>query len=87
MLYHQHKEKRKRGVILTLQGFKKLEKAKADVECEENSGIRYTLEQMSDRTRLAVNTVMEIYAREVGVDCNTLKRCFSAFNLVLEPKV
>ncbi|MCL1470662.1 AAA-like domain-containing protein [Argonema antarcticum] len=84
VLQHQHKDKRKRGVILTLQGLQKLEAAKADAEFEGNSGIRYTLEQMSDRTRLAINTVMKIYARELGVDRTTLKRCFKAFNLVLE---
>lgn len=85
VLQHQHKDKRRRGVILTLQGLQKLEKAKSDAEFEENSGNRYTLEQMSDRTRLAINTVMKIYGRETGVDRNTLKRCFRAFNLILEP--
>ena len=85
MLQHQYKDKRKRGVILTIQGLQKLEKAKADAEFQENCGIRYTLEQMSDRTRLAVNTVMKIYAREVGVDRSTIKKCFSALNLILEP--
>ncbi|MFB2972496.1 AAA-like domain-containing protein [Aerosakkonema sp. BLCC-F183] len=84
LLQHQHKEKRKRGVILTLQGLQKLEAAKAESESKDNNGNRYTLEQMSDRTRLAINTVMKIYAREIGVDRSTLKRCFSAFNLVLE---
>ena len=85
VLEHQHKNKRKRGVILTLQGLEKLEKAKLDAEFKENSGNRYTLEQMSDRMRLAINTVMKIHGREVGIDRNTLKRCFSAFNLILEP--
>lgn len=81
----KEKDKRKRGVILTLQGLEKLETAKTNAELEQNSRTRYTLEHISDRTRLAVNTVMKIYAREVGVDRNTLKRCFSAFNLILEP--
>lgn len=84
VLQHQHRDKRRRGVILTLQGLQKLEAAKAESEFEDNNGIRYTLEQMSDRTRLAVNTVMKIYAREVGVDRKTLQRCFNAFNLALE---
>ncbi|MBZ8182287.1 serine/threonine protein kinase [Oscillatoria salina IIICB1] len=79
------KKKRKRGVILTLKGLHKLEKAKRDTEFEENNGIQYTWEQMSDRTGLAVNTVIKIYAREVGVDRNSLKKCFRAFNLILEP--
>lgn len=78
------KQKRKRGVILTRKGLQKLDKAKAAAEFKENGGSRYTLEELSDRARLAVNTVMKIYAGEVGVDRNTLKRCFSAFNLTLE---
>ncbi|MCC3503546.1 MAG: AAA-like domain-containing protein [Microcoleus sp. PH2017_29_MFU_D_A] len=82
---HKEKDKRQRGVILTLQGLEKLEAAKTKAEFEQNSGNRYTLEQISDRTRLAVNTVMKIYTREAGVDRNTLKRCFSAFSLILEP--
>ncbi|HLO50053.1 MAG TPA: AAA-like domain-containing protein [Kamptonema sp.] len=85
MFQNQDQQKRRRGVILTLPGFQKVERAKVDAEMEENCGNRYTLEQISDRTRLAVNTVMKIYAREVGVDRNTLKRYFSAFNLILEP--
>ena len=86
VLPHQDSYKRRRGVILTLEGLQKLETAIARTELEDNSGNRYTLEQMSDRTRLSINTVMKIYARQVGVDRNTLKRCFSAFNLILEPR-
>lgn len=86
IVLQQHKDKRQRGVILTLEGLQRLEAAKTQTEFEENKGNRYTLEQMSDRTGLAINTVMKIYTREVGVDRNTLKKCFSAFNLILEPQ-
>ena len=83
--YPRHKDKRRRGVILTPQGFQKLQTAKSQAEFKENCGNRYTLEDMSERTGLAVNTLMKVYDREAAVDKKTLKSCFSAFNLTLEP--
>jgi hypothetical protein len=71
-------------VILTSQGLKKLQKAKTDAEFQENCGYRYTLEALSERTGLAVDTLMKVFASEAGVDKQTLKACFSAFNLILE---
>jgi hypothetical protein len=68
----RHKDKRKRGVILTSQGFQKLQKAQTLAEFQGNCGNRYTLEEMSDRTGLAVNTLMKVYACESGVDKKTL---------------
>src|SRR5919202_6536194 len=81
----RHKDKRRRGVILTLQGFQKLQKAQSLAEFQENCGNRYTLEDMSERTGLAVNTLMKVYHRDAGVDKKSLFRYFSAFNLTLEP--
>ncbi|WP_013321534.1 AAA-like domain-containing protein [Gloeothece verrucosa] len=78
------RRRRKRGVILTKQGLKKLLQAKAQAEERENGGYRYTLETLSDRTGLAVDTLMKVFACEMGVDKKTLKDCFKAFNLVLE---
>ncbi|ALF54049.1 serine/threonine protein kinase [Nostoc piscinale CENA21] len=78
------KARRRRGVILTPQGLKKLQTAKSEAEIRENNGHRYTLEVLSDRTGLSVDTIMKIFACEVGVDKQTLKHCFQAFNLVLE---
>ncbi len=80
----RHKDKRRRGVILTSQGFQKLQTAISKAEFFENSGNRYTLEDLSDRTGLAVNTLMKVYACEAGVDKKTLKSCLGAFNLTLE---
>ncbi|MDZ8104419.1 MAG: AAA-like domain-containing protein [Nostoc sp. DedQUE12a] len=79
------KQKRRRGVLLTLQGLKKLQKAKSEAEFQENYGNRYTLEALSDRTGLSLDTLMKVLKCEAGVDPQTLKSCFSAFNLVLEP--
>jgi hypothetical protein len=78
------KTRRRRGVILTPQGLKKLQTAKSEAEMRENSGNRYTLEALNERTGLSVDTLMKIFACELGVDKQTLKYCFQAFNLVLE---
>jgi len=78
------KRSRRRGVILTFQGLKKLEKAKSEAESYENSDKRYTLETLSIRTGLDSDTLIKVFACEVGVDKRTLTRCFKAFNLSLE---
>ncbi|MBN3923310.1 NB-ARC domain-containing protein [Nostoc sp. NMS4] len=77
--------KRKRGVILTPQGFQKLQTAKCQAESWENLDKRYTLEDLSDRTRLDSDTLMKVFHCQVGVDKQTLNSCFRAFNLLLEP--
>lgn len=82
---YQLKDKRRRGVILTEWGLRKLQAARSRAELDEKDGKRYTLEEMSRMTGLAVNTLMKVYARETRVDKQTLKTCFQAFNLVLEP--
>ncbi|MEA5508135.1 AAA-like domain-containing protein [Crocosphaera sp. UHCC 0190] len=77
------KSRRRRGVILTQQGLEKLQKAKSDAEYLDNHGNRYTLEVLSAKTELAVDTLMKVFACESGVDKQTLKTCFKAFNLSL----
>lgn len=81
----QPRRRRKRGVILTNQGLEKLQKAKVQVEHQENGGDRYTLEALSDRTGLAIDTLVKVFACEMAVDKQTLKACFKAFKLLLEP--
>lgn len=63
-----HKNRRKRGVLLTPQGFKKLQTAKSEKESYENNGNRYTLEDLSDRTGLSVDTWMKVLKSEAAVD-------------------
>lgn len=82
----QKKHKRKRGVILTTQGLQKLQVAKSQAEIDDNSGKRYTLEAMSERTSLSVDTLMKIIKCELGVDKQSLKRFFSTFGLNLDQK-
>ncbi len=76
--------RRRRGVILTPQGFLKLQAAKSHAESCENNDICYTQEALSDRTGLDPDTLIKIFSGEIGVDKRTLYRCFKAFNLLLE---
>ena len=76
--------KRRRGVILTPSGLDKLNEAKQEAEFEEKKGGRFTLEELSERTGLSVDTLMRVQGAEVAVDKQTLKYCFRAFNLSFE---
>lgn len=78
------KQRRQRGVKLTLQGWKKLQAAKGEVENRENFGNRYTYEDLSDRSGLSVDTINKIFSHSTGVDRQSLICLFSTFNLVLE---
>ncbi len=75
---------RRRGVILSLQGQQKLQEARRQSEIQDNFGDRYTLEEVSERTRLSLNTVTKVLEGQVGVDKQTLDCFFTAFNLRLE---
>jgi hypothetical protein len=77
-------KRRRRGVILTQRGLDRFLTAKATAEFQDNGGRRYTLESLSERTNLAVDTLVKVMACETGVDKQTLKCCFNAFNLNLE---
>ena len=74
---------RRRGVILTLQGWQRLQAAKRQSEIQGNSGNPYTLEQLRERTNLSINTLIKVQRRQVAVDRQSLKTYFSAFNLTL----
>ncbi len=73
--------KRKRGLVLTPQGWQKLQEAKV---LQRQSGERYTFEELSEQTELDRRTVVRILGREAGVDKRTLEIFFSAFNLKLD---
>lgn len=75
---------RSRGVVLTRQGWQKLQDAIRESETQKNSGDRYTFEELSERTGLGLSTVTKVLEREEGVDKRTLDRLFGAFNLDLD---
>ncbi len=79
------KRKRKRGVTLTSVGLQKLEEARSLTEINKNRGVRLTLEDLSEMVGIAPDTVMRVFAGEERVDKHTLRRCFQAFQLDLNP--
>lgn len=50
----------------------------------DESGYRYTYEQLSERSHLDERTVSRLLSCEAKVDKRTLKTFFQAFNLSLE---
>ncbi|WP_235526616.1 NACHT domain-containing protein [Nostoc piscinale] len=78
-----HKQRRKRGMILSLPGIQKLLEARHQLEILENDGAKFTLEELSYRTQLAPFTVSKVLARTEGVDKQTLEYFFRAFGLEL----
>jgi WD domain, G-beta repeat len=75
--------KRRRGVILTLKGWDKFQAAKTQVEFDENGGDSFSLEELSDRTHLALHTISRIQGRTEPVDKSSLQFAFAAFGLEL----
>lgn len=75
--------KRNRGVILTLKGWDKFQATKTQAEFDENDGVRFTLEELSDRTYLALHTISKILGRSEAVDKSSLQSAFAAFGLEL----
>jgi hypothetical protein len=75
--------KRRRGVILTLKGWDKFQAAKTQIEFDENAGDCFSLEELSDRTQLALHTISRIQGRLEPVDKSSLQSAFAAFGLEL----
>ncbi|MFN6567299.1 WD40 repeat domain-containing protein [Dendronalium sp. ChiSLP03b] len=75
--------KRRRGVILTIKGWDKFQAAKTQAEFDENAGDSFSLEELSDSTRLALHTISRILARLEPVDKSSLQFAFAAFGLEL----
>lgn len=76
------KNHRRRGIILTEQGWQKLLQARA---LYDEFGRRYTYEELGERSLLDPRTISRILSRKVKVDKRTLQTFFEAFNLQLEP--
>ena len=74
---------RRRGAVLSKQGLAKLHHAKTQKSVDQNLR-RYTLEYLSETTGLSPNTLSKIFMGSVGVDKQSLEKCFHAFDLPLE---
>lgn len=78
------KVKRKRGVVLTAEGYQKLWQAQLESELQSNDGKSYTYEEISEKTGLDNGTIKRILTRKEGVDKRSIDRFFRGFNLLLE---
>jgi len=76
--------RRKRGVVLTVRGWQRLQTTQRRLEIQENAGNSYTLEELGELTALSPNTIAKVQYRQVAVDRQTLESYFSAFNLTLD---
>ena len=76
-------KRRRRGVILTLEGSQTLKQARAKSEYENNFGERYTYEKLSELTNLDLHTVKRILNAKKGSDKRSLEHFFMAFDLEL----
>lgn len=77
------RQKRNRGVILTLEGLEKLQEERSQSEYKDNFGEIYTYEKLSELTNLDINTIKKILVAKEGVDKRSLEKFFRAFNLKL----
>ncbi|QYO64016.1 NB-ARC domain-containing protein [Leptolyngbya sp. 7M] len=75
---------RKRGIVLTAEGLRKLQAARRQAELADNFGDRYTLEELSERTGISLKTVTKVLDAHNTVDKPTLEAFFQAFHIVLE---
>lgn len=78
-------EKRRRGVLLSFQGWQRLQSAEQLATVQKNGSNPFTLEQLSILTGLSPNTLTKVRRRQKPVDFATLETYFAAFDLVLEP--
>ncbi|KST61780.1 hypothetical protein BC008_06970 [Mastigocoleus testarum BC008] len=78
-----HRSKRKRGVILSPEGWQRLYSAQAQSEIEANKGESYTLEDLNELTGLSPHTLTKVRRRQSPVDKRSLEDYFNTFNLTL----
>lgn len=81
MVERSHSNKRRRGLILSSQGWQRLQAAEHLSCIQDNQGKPYTLEQLGERTGLSSNTLTKLRRRQKPVDWQTLDSYFEAFNL------
>ncbi|MGB3495680.1 MAG: AAA-like domain-containing protein [Elainellaceae cyanobacterium] len=80
--YPYSSDRRRRGVILSFQGWQRLWAAEQYHAQQNNNGYSYTLEQLSFITGLSMNTLTKVRRRQKPVDVSTVETYFRAFNLV-----
>lgn len=77
------RSQRKRGVVLSPQGWQRLQEAQHQFEAANNNGLPYTIEDLTELTQLSPNTLSKVRACKHAVDRKTLKAYFNTFGLDL----
>ncbi len=83
MFSSSQRVKRKRGVLISLGGWQRLNSAQKASETKNNGGTPYTLEDLNELTGLSAHTLTKVRRRQLPVDKQTLACYFNAFNLDL----
>ncbi|MFQ4136059.1 AAA-like domain-containing protein [Nodosilinea sp. PGN35] len=76
-------DRRRRGVVLSSQGWQRLRAAEQLLSLQHNGGNPYTLDQLCAVTGLSANTLVKARRRQKPVDLTTLDTYFAAFDLTL----
>ncbi|MEO0536125.1 MAG: NB-ARC domain-containing protein [Cyanobacteria bacterium P01_A01_bin.123] len=77
------RSRRRRGVLLSPQGWQRLQDVLEQSARQHNGGYPYTLTQLVDLTGLSSKTLTRIHSRKTPIDRKTLEEYFSAFDLRL----
>ncbi|MDY6900281.1 MAG: AAA-like domain-containing protein [Cyanobacteriota bacterium] len=77
------RQRRRRGIVLTAMGLKRLQTAIQSAQLQENEGRRFTQEELSNRIGVSTNTLSRLWSLKTAVDSRSVKLCFSSFNLEL----
>lgn len=80
----EQSQRRRRGVVLSPQGWQRLQAAEYLSSARDNGGNPYTLEQLRDRTGISTKTLTKVRRLQNPVDQPTLASYFEAFALTLE---
>ncbi|BBD70624.1 hypothetical protein NIES4072_69910 [Nostoc commune NIES-4072] len=79
----KNKSLRKRGVVLTAVGIKRLQTAILEEERQKRGGKRFTQVELSDRIGISTSSLSRLWSLNSRIDPRTMRIFFSAFDLVL----
>lgn len=80
----ERKQRRsRRGLVLSENGFARVNRARRRVELDRNDGARISLEQLSFDVGLSTKTLSRLFSRDVPVDRRTIELLFAGLGLTL----
>ncbi|MEM9004378.1 MAG: NB-ARC domain-containing protein [Cyanobacteria bacterium P01_F01_bin.86] len=85
MASSRKRSRRRRGVVLSLQGWQRLQAAQQASELADNGGNHYSVERLAELTSLSISSLERVRSRRRPVDRQTLEAYFTTFDLTLTP--